>query len=170
MVAVTTPGEHAVEPSSTSGSMVITIGPRRFDTRRDTAVVAGFTVALAVVILVAARAGLPGWIGIVYITMAFAVWVQEFRRSWRISADRVEARRWFRWQAVDRGDIATVTAARDEMGIRAVSLATAGGVLEIPSDDVRVEPLLAAALAGFLDACVVDGAEIDPAVAPLVAS
>lgn len=156
--------------------VTITIGPRRFGGPRDVATAAGFAVGLAVTVAVAVRAGLPGVIGTVYVLTAFAAWVQGFRRSWRVGADQLEARRWFRWRTVERADVASIVAARDEMGVRCVSLtgrgagsgAGTGSPIEIDVDDVRLEPLLAEALARFVDDCGAAGAIVDPAVPTIV--
>ena len=155
-------------PDESGNAFSITIGPRHFGGARDIATATAFAVGLITTILVAVVAGLPGVIGTVYVLTAFAAWVQAFRRSWRISADRIEARRWFRWHTVERADVSAIEAARDEMGIRAVALAAGGTPLEIDVDDVRVEPLLADALARFVDDCHDDGAAIDPLVTTLV--
>ena len=155
-------------PGHSGDALTITIGPRHFGGARDIATATAFAIGLVITILVAVVAGLPGVIGTVYVLTAFAAWVQAFRRSWRISTDRIEARRWFRWRTVERADVSTIEAARDEMGIRAVALAAGGTPLEIDVDDVRVEPLLAEALARFVDDCHDDGAEVDPIVPTLV--
>ncbi|TVR28627.1 MAG: hypothetical protein EA389_00200 [Ilumatobacter sp.] len=155
-------------PDESGDAFSITIGPRHFGGARDIATATAFAVGLITTILVAVVAGLPGVIGTVYVLTAFAAWVQAFRRSWRISPDRIEARRWFRWHTVERADVSAIEAARDEMGIRAVALAAGGTPLEIDVDDVRVEPLLADALARFVDDCHDDGATIDPLVTTLV--
>lgn len=150
------------------GEVVVAIGPRRFGGRRDVAILAAFVAAFAATLVVAARAGLPGVIGSVYVATGFAVWVQDFRRCWRISAERVEVRRWRRWQSVDRADVASILAASDELGLRAIALTGDGEVFEIPVDDVRVEPLLASAVARFVEGCRDDGAVVDPVVPPLL--
>ncbi|MEX2627655.1 MAG: hypothetical protein WD225_12280 [Ilumatobacteraceae bacterium] len=154
------------------GAVTITIGPRRFGGTRDVATAAAFAVGLAVTVAVAVRAGLPGVIGTVYVLTAFAAWVQGFRRSWRVGADQLEARRWFRWRTVERADVAAIEAARDEMGVRCVSIngrgAGAGSPIEIDVDDVRLEPLLAEALARFVDDCGAVGATVDPVVPTIV--
>lgn len=149
-------------------STTITIGPRRFGGTRDVLTAIAFAVGLAVTVVVAVLAGLPGVIGTVYVLTASAAWVQGFRRSWRISPGRIEARRWSRWHTVERADVAAIAAARDEMGIRAVAVDAGGIPLEIDVDDVRVEPLLAAALAQFVDDCHDDGALIDPLIPAIV--
>jgi hypothetical protein len=151
-----------------SDDVTITIGPRRFGHGRDIVIAAAFAVGLIVTVVVAIAAGLPGVIGTVYVLTAFAAWVQGFRRSWRISTDRIEARRWFRWHTIERAEVSTIEAARDEMGIRAVALSSNGTPLEIDVDDVRLEPLLAAALARFVQDCDRDGATVDPLVPTLV--
>lgn len=155
-------------PGASTDSVTITIGPRRFGGRRDVLTTAGFALGLGATVAVALTAGLPGVIGTVYVLTAFAAWVQGFRRAWRVSGDRLEARRWFRWHTVQRADVAAIRAARDEMGIRAVALTGSGSPLEIDVDDVRVEPALAHALDQFVRDCGDDGAEVDPTVPALV--
>jgi hypothetical protein len=159
-----TPRGDAAEASD----LTVTIGPRRFGGTRDVLTATAFGVGLVVTIVVAVVAGLPGVIGTVYVLTAFAAWVQAFRRSWRISADRIEARRWVRWHTLDRADVSAIEAARDEMGIRAVALSNRGLPLEIDVDDVRVEPLLAEALGRFVSDCGDDGIDIDPLVPTIV--
>lgn len=152
-----------------TGTVTITIGPRRFGGTRDTVTAAAFAVGLGVCTAVAAVAGLPGVIGAVYVATALAAWLQGFRRAWRVGPDRLEVRRWFRWHAVERADVATIGAARDEMGIRCVTVRGADGApVEVDVDDVRLEPLLAAALARFVDDCDAQGATIDPLVPTIV--
>lgn len=157
-------GESGSEPDH----LTIIIGPRRFGGRRDVIVATTFALALVGAVALAIGAGLPGVIGTVYVLTALAAWLQGFRRSWRISDHRLEARRWFRWHSVDRRDVSAIEAARDEMGIRAVAVAGNGYPLEIDVDDVRIEPTLAAALARFVDDCDRDGAAIDPVVPAIV--
>lgn len=149
-------------------AVTITIGPRRFGGARDVATTAAFALGLVVTVAVARRAGLPGVIGTVYVLTAFAAWVQGFRRAWRVGPDRLEARRWFRWRHVQQADVSTIEAARDEMGVRCVTVAGAGGPVEIDVDDVRLEPLLAEALARFVDGCGDRGASIDPVVPTII--
>jgi hypothetical protein len=157
------------DPGTTGNeAFTITVGPRRFGGTRDVATATAFAIGLVITFVVAVVAGLPGVIGTVYVLTAFAAWVQAFRRSWRIGPHRIEARRWFRWHAVERADVSAIEAARDEMGIRAVALSAGSAPLEIDVDDVRVEPLLADALGRFVDDCHDDGATIDPLVPTLV--
>jgi len=146
-----------------AGRLTITIGPRHFGGTRDVMTAVAFVAGLAVTVWVAIAAGLPGVIGTVYVLTAAAAWAQGFRRAWRVSSDRIEARRWFRWRTVERADVSAIAAARDEMGVRAVTLTGPGGAFEIDIDDVRVEPTLADALDRFVAGC--DHATIDPAVA-----
>jgi hypothetical protein len=169
-VAGVTSSTPSSTPSSAPASddVTITIGPRRFGGTRDILTATAFAAGLLGTLVVAVVAGLPGVIGSVYVLTAFAAWVQGFRRSWRISTDRIEARRWFRWHRLERADISAIEAARDEMGIRAVALASNGTPLEIDVDDVRLEPLLAEALARFVHDCHDDGVAVDPLVPSLV--
>ncbi len=159
-------------PDIDPDAVTITIGPRRFGGSRDVLTAAAFTLGLVVTVLVAFRAGLPGVIGTVYVLTALAAWAQGFRRSWRVSSDQLEVRRWFRWHTVERADVSAIEAARDEMGIRCVAITGngtgAGTTVEIDVDDVRLEPLLADALAHFVDDCSTAGATVDPAVPTIV--
>lgn len=151
-----------------TADVTITIGPRRFGGTRDAATVAAFALTLVATVVVALRAGLPGIIGTVYVLTACAAWAQGFRRSWRVGPDRLEVRRWFHWHRVDRADVSAIEAARDEMGIRCVTVSGSGAAVEVDVDDVRVEPLLAAALTRFVEGCGQGGASIDPAVPTIV--
>jgi hypothetical protein len=146
----------------------IVIGPRRFGGRRDVTVAVVFALAFVGALVAAFTIGTPGVIGTCYVIGAFAVWVQDFRRSWRVSADRIEERRWFRWRAVPGVDVVRVVSDRDDMGPRAVVVSGASGTLEISLDDCRSEPELARAVARFVSACERNGADVDPGVHRLV--
>src|SRR5215207_2061455 len=141
------------DPAAGAPSDPIVIGPRRFGGRRDVLVAVVFAVALSGALVAAFTIGTPGVIGTCYVVGAFAVWVQEFRRSWRVSADRIDERRWFKWRTVPGVGVARVDHEEDAMGPRSVVITGASGTLEVSLDDCRTEPALAHALAGFIAGC-----------------
>ena len=155
-------------PRPGDGDDVVVIGPRAFGGRRDVALAALLVVAFAVALVGAFTIGTPGVLGACYVLCFAAVWASDFRRSWRVSADRIEERRWFRWRAVPGVEVVRVDHDRDDMGPRALLICGSSGTLEISVDDCRTTPELARAVAGFVTACERSGAEVDPAVHRLV--
>ena len=156
------------EPTADAPTEEIVIGPRQFGGRRDAVIASVFAIAFAGALVAAFTIGTPGVIGTCYVIGAFAVWAQDFRRSWRVSADRIDERRWFKWRTVPGIDVARVDHESDAMGPRSVLITGTSGTLEISLDDCRTEPALARALSGFIARCERTGAEVDPSVHRLV--